>query len=393
MGKSRSIDSSEGLRRARVAVAATFIINGFTVGTFVARIPDIKRALSLSNGALGFSLLFVSIGVFLALKPAGKYSARLGSRPVIFSSTLALAIILPSVGALFSFEWLLFSLFIFGFTLATQDVSMNAHGIVVEQRAQRRLMGSFHGMFSIGTLFGGIIGGILSQIEITLLQQSFVLSFIILILAFRIKPLFFPAEVDRHDFGDKKRTRHPFVFWILGFFGLLAAISEGAAGDWGGVLARDAFGATPFISTLPYILFCTAMIVGRFSGDYLAQRFGAAIVIASGGFIAGTGLATGLIIGGVPALMISWFLLGIGLSVVIPLMFSAAGTLATRDYPGLIAPSEAVAKVSGVSYFGFVLGPPLIGFIADAIELRWSLFLLVILTYLLIFASRYARAA
>jgi MFS family permease len=98
-------------------------------------------------------------------------------------------------------------------------------------------------------------------------------------------------------------------------------------------------------------------------------------------------------VGGIPAIMVSWFLLGIGLSVVIPLMFSAAGTLATKKYSGVIAPSEAVAKVSGVSYFGFVLGPPLIGFIADVIELRWTLFLIAAFSYLLIFASKYAREA
>jgi MFS family permease len=135
------------------------------------------------------------------------------------------------------------------------------------------------------------------------------------------------------------------------------------------------------------------MIIGRLSGDYLAHRFGASIVIATGGIISGTGLTAGLFLGGIPAIIVAWFLLGIGLSVVIPLMFSAAGTLASTRYAGVIAPSEAVAKVSGVSYFGFVLGPPLIGFIADIIELRWTLLLIAAFSYLLIFASKFAREA
>jgi MFS family permease len=92
-------------------------------------------------------------------------------------------------------------------------------------------------------------------------------------------------------------------------------------------------------------------------------------------------------------LMLAWFLLGIGLSVVIPLMFSAAGSLASTKYQGVIAPSQAIARVSGVSYFGFVIGPPLIGFLAELVELRWALFLLVILTVALIPAARYAKAA
>jgi MFS family permease len=381
------------LRRARIAVTITFIINGFSAGSFVARIPDFKRILDISNGTLGLSLLFVSAGVFLALKPAGKYSAKFGSQPIIFFSTIALALSYLLLGFLFSLTWFWITLFIFGFVLAAQDVSMNAHAVVVEQRAGRRLMSVFHAMFSVGTLFGGILGGVFSQLEITPLTQGSSLALLYIVAALLVRPLFLPASADTHHFGDEKRAKHPPIFAILGLFGLFAALSEGAAGDWGGVLARETFGASPFISTLPYIVFCTAMIIGRLSGDYLAHRFGASKVIAAGGVIAGTGLSAGLLIGGVPAIMVAWFLLGIGLSVVIPLMFSAAGTIALTKYSGVIAPSEAVAKVSGVSYFGFVIGPPLIGFIADAFELRWTLMLLAGLSYLLILASRYARVA
>jgi len=381
------------LRRARIAVTLTFIINGFSAGSFVARIPDFKRILDISNATLGLSLLFISAGVFLALKPAGKYSAKYGSQPIIFFSTIALALSYLLLGALLSLTWFWITLFIFGFVLATQDVSMNAHAVVVEQRAGRRLMSVFHAMFSVGTLFGGILGGVFSQFEITPLTQGSSLALLYIVTALLVRPLFLPASADTHHFGDEKRAKHPPIFAILGLFGLFAALSEGAAGDWGGVLARETFGASPFISTLPYIVFCTAMIIGRLSGDYLAHRFGASKVIAAGGVIAGTGLSAGLLIGGIPAIMVAWFLLGIGLSVVIPLMFSAAGTIALTRYSGVIAPSEAVAKVSGVSYFGFVIGPPLIGFIADAFELRWTLMLLAGLSYLLILASRYARVA
>jgi len=381
------------LRRARIAVTITFIINGFSAGSFVARIPDFKRILDISNATLGLSLLFISAGVFLALKPAGKYSAKYGSQPIIFFSTIALALSYLLLGALFSLTWFWITLFIFGFVLAAQDVSMNAHAVVVEQRAGRRLMSVFHAMFSVGTLFGGILGGVFSQFEITPLTQGSSLALLYIVAALLVRPLFLPASADTHHFGDEKRAKHPPIFAVLGLFGLFAALSEGAAGDWGGVLARETFGASPFISTLPYIVFCTAMIIGRLSGDYLAHRFGASKVIAAGGVIAGTGLSAGLVIGGIPAIMVAWFLLGIGLSVVIPLMFSAAGTIALTRYSGVIAPSEAVAKVSGVSYFGFVIGPPLIGFIADAFELRWTLMLLAGLSYLLILASRYARVA
>jgi MFS family permease len=308
-------------------------------------------------------------------------------------ATLAIAASLPLVGLLPSLQFTWFAFFIFGFALATQDVSMNAHAVVIEQGAGRRLMSTFHAMFSVGTFVGGIVGGVLSQFEVSLLTQAIIFAALYIAISFVIKPLLLPAIVDQHPIVKEKNEKSPIIFWIFGVFGLFAALSEGAAGDWGGVLARDTFNATPFVSTLPFIFFTLAMVIGRFSGDYLAHRFGASKVIATGGSIAGIGLALGLLIGGIPMLMLAWFLLGIGLSVVIPLMFSAAGTLASTKHQGVIAPSQAIARVSGVSYFGFVIGPPLIGFLSELVELRWALFLLVALTVALIPAARYAKAA
>ena len=381
------------LKRARLGVIVAFVVNGFTAGTFVARIPDIKQILAITDSVLGLSLLFVSIGVFVGLGPAGRNSARYGSRPVILWGTLAIVISLPVVGWLPSLGVAWFGLFIFGFALATQDVSMNAHAVVIEQRAGRRLMSTFHAMYSVGTLFGGILGGIFSQLSVTPLNQGFILAFVYLLALFFIRNLILPASVDQHPITKNKGERSPMIFWIFGLFGLFAALSEGAAGDWGGVLARDAFAATPFVSTLPYIVYTLAMVIGRLSGDYLAHKFGASVIIAAGGILSSVSLTLGLIVGGIPALMISWFLLGIGLSVVIPLMFSAAGTLANTKYQGAISPPQAIARVSGVSYFGFVIGPPVIGFLAELFELRWALFFLVALCFSLIFASRYAKAA
>ncbi|MEI8066763.1 MAG: MFS transporter, partial [Actinomycetes bacterium] len=136
--------------RARIAVTITFILNGIAVGSFISRIPDFKSTLHLSNSVLGNSLFFSSIGVLTALGPAGRQAAKRGSSPVVFASTLALGIALPFMGMLFNLPFLWFSFFIFGFTLASQDVSMNAHAVTLEQRSERRMMSVFHGMWSLG---------------------------------------------------------------------------------------------------------------------------------------------------------------------------------------------------------------------------------------------------
>ena len=171
------------------------------------------------------------------------------------------------------------------------------------------------------------------------------------------------------------KSKRPKIFLVLGLLGLCGAIGEGAASDWGGVLIRDTFHATGFLVALPYVLFCTTMVLGRFSGDFLAHKFGTKNLIIVCGFLAGAGLSIGLILGGYFGVLLAWFLLGIGLSVVIPMMFSAAGTIADKEYKAIISNGEAIAIVSGVTYFGFMVGPPMMGSIGDAIGLRWAMFI------------------
>jgi MFS family permease len=367
------LTDSNHLKRARLAVTITFILNGFGVGTFVSRIPDIKTTLHLSNSVLGYSLFFSSLGVLTALGPVGRNAAKRGSAPVIFYSTIVLSFAVSILGLLLNLHFLWLALFLFGFCTAAQDVAMNAHAVTLEQKSGRRMMSVFHGMWSIGTLVGSGIGGYLSQLGIKFIWHTLGVSLLILITAFLIKPLFLPANADQHIWSSGKKSRRPRLFWILGLLGLCGAIGEGAAGDWGGVLARDTFHASPFLATLPFILFSTTMVIGRFSGDYLAHRFGSMTILSFSGIIGGAGMAIGLFIGNIYGEIFGWLLLGTGVSVVIPLMFSAAGSMAINKFPGVISPAEAVAMVSGISYFGFVFGPPMMGYIADQITLRWAM--------------------
>jgi len=380
------------LKRAKLAVTLTFITNGLGVGSFVARIPDIKAYLHISNATLGTILLSSSVGVFLALRPSGKLSAKYGSAPVAFRATLAVSAALILLGFVFNIAWFCVSLFIFGFTSAFQDVAMNSHAVALEHKSGKRMMSSFHGMFSVGGLVGGAIGGLFSQLKISFWGQSIIVAIIVAAVAFYARPRWLAAEADQHIFiKEEKAKRRPGLLWILGFFGFCSALAEGAAGDWGGILSRETFHASHFISALPYIAFSTTMVIGRFSGDRLAHRFTAPKILSAAGAVASIGLATGLLIGGSFGVIFGWFFLGVGLSVVIPLLFSAAGTIAATRFKGQVAPSQAVAIVSGVSYFGFIVGPPTMGLIADAIELRWAMFLVVALVAFLMASARFAQ--
>jgi len=190
------------------------------------------------------------------------------------------------------------------------------------------------------------------------------------------KNLWLPASADIHERDEsqiKSRRKKPTLFILLGLIGLAEQIGEGASGDWGGVLSKNTFHASPLVATLPYIFFSAAMVIGRFNGDRIAQSIGNQRTLLLGGLLAGSGLTTGIIVGHTYGIIIAWTIVGLGVSVTIPILFSAVGSLATQKYPGIIAPSEGVALVSGVAYFGFVVGPPLMGFAADQITLRWAM--------------------
>jgi MFS family permease len=385
---------TEVQKRARLAVTATFITNGLVVGAFVSRIPDIKNALDISNSTLSLCLLASSLGVFAALPVAGKLCAKFGSSPIAFYGTLAMvfAWTLQSF-AFFSVWGFAITAFLAGYTLATQDVAMNSHAVTLEHESSLRLMSVFHGMFSLGGLSGGIIGGVSSQIGVSYRWQTLILCVGITFTAFVVRNLWLPGSVDIHELTPGTKKRRPALIWLFGIFGLCSTIGEGAVGDWGGVLTRETYDATPFVSAIPYIVFSATMIIGRFSGDFLATKFGAARVLASGGLIASIGMTTGLLLNSTAGVILGWFWMGTGLSVAIPLLFSAVGTMANTRFAGQMPPAQAVAMVSGISYFGFIVGPPFIGFISDATSLRAALFIPALLALAIVASARFAKSA
>ncbi len=378
------------LNKPRIAVSTAFASNGLVAGTFMVRLPDIKSHLNLSNGNLGLSLFVLMVGVLISIKITGNLVAKFGSKTIAIPATLAMAFALSLVPL--AGTWLMFSatLLLLGLTLAAQDISMNSHGIAVEHQFSARFMSSFHAVFSIGALIGGFIAGVLSQLSVSVRMNIFILAIFISALSLTLRNWWLPSHIDIHPREKgRKRKNFPKIFIALGILGFCGQVGEGAAGDWGGILSRDVFGASPFLSSLPYIFFSITMVLGRLFGDRIASQYRAASVLALGGYISGIGLISGLLVGNVVGAILGWALLGAGLSIVVPILFSESGRIARENYSDQIAPSEAVAKVSGLAYFGFMAGPPLIGNLSSLISLRWALLLPGVLAILLgVFARR-----
>ncbi|MFM2215116.1 MAG: hypothetical protein RJA88_485 [Actinomycetota bacterium] len=379
------------IKRAHLGVTLSFLCLGLSAGNFVARIPDLKSKLELSNSLLGLCLLMMSLGVLVALGPVGKSAAKYGSSRTLVIATTALMIVAPTVGLANSALTLSIALFFFGMTVASQDVSMNTHGVTLEQKSGNRYMSRFHAFWSVGGLFGSIAGGLFAQAEIGVFLHFAVISIVIAAITIYGSPLLLAPDADKHVYSEENlatKKKKPALIFIMGLLGMAASVGEGSAGDWGGVLARETFGASAFVSTIPFIAFSFTMVVGRFFGDQLATKFGPNRILKVGGLIGGTGLAAGLLVGGTGGVIFGWFLFGAALSAVIPLLFSAAGSMANKRFAGAISPAEAVAMISGISYFGFIVGPPLMGFLADAITLRWAMLVPAILAIIISASSR-----
>lgn len=376
------------MHRAKWAVRAAFLTNGLIVGALYSRIPDLKASLGLSNAQVGTVLLCSSIGVLLMISQVGKWCAVRGSRPIVILSSYISAFTILPLAVANSFLTLCISFLIWGAFLTMQDVSMNTHASTVEHVEQKRYMSGFHGVFSVGALLGGFIGGLCSQFEVSILKQNIGISIYFVILATLVKNWWLPAKTDIHEYHKEKKVQRPNILIFIGLLGLASTINEGAAGDWGGILARETFSAAPFLATLPYIFYNIAMVTGRFNGDRLAAKFGPLRILFVGGIFAGIGLTTGLVIGGIYPQIFAWFAIGAGMSVVIPMVFSLAGEIARERFAGKIAPAQAVAAVSGISYFGFMAGPPLMGFLSNVLTLRWAMLIPAALAFFLAFGSQ-----
>jgi predicted MFS family arabinose efflux permease len=357
------------LRYARYAVAGIFALNGMALANWIARIPDVKQQLALSDQQLGLTLFFAAIGALLAQPTIGWLIGRVGSRRLTTVMLIAfcLSVILPGLaGDMFS---LMGALFVLGACNGGLDVAMNAQAALVEQRYARPIMSSFHGLWSIGGLAGAALGGVIATQGVPVRTHLIGVAVAATLLAL-IATRWLVVDDNAHQGAGPSFALPPRALLLLGFIAFGVLLCEGAIADWGAVYLRESLQSTPAIAATGYAVFSLLMAAGRLTGDGLALRFGPAWVVRAGGALVALGI--GLAIGsGVPAVAIVGFgLVGAGLACSFPLILSAAART-----PGMAA-STGIAAMATAGYTGFLVGPPLIGTLAEAVTLRGALGLL-----------------
>jgi predicted MFS family arabinose efflux permease len=369
-----------------LAVFALFLLNGVGIASWAAHVPYIKGKFALSEAVLGVALLAVAAGSVSALLFGGQLVARLGSRLVTIGGAFGFCAALPLLLIVPTFPLLFPVLMFFGACIGAMEVALNVQAIGVEERYGRPIMSSFHALFSVGGLLGASVAGVALSRGISPVAHMVAIAFCLVVLtAVAMSRLLLADPPQSDDAPAIALPTGPLLgLGILAFFCLVA---EGAMADWSAVYLRESLGTDPGYAAAGYAAFSVAMAAGRFGGDALRARLHAVPLVRLSGALAAAGLGVALVIGEPLATLVGFACVGLGLSNVVPVLFTAAGRT-----PG-VAMGTGIAAVASFGYFGFLLGPPVIGFVAQLTTLTWGLGVLVVLLALIaLLAGGAARA-
>ena len=355
------------LRRARIAVAAIFFLNGAGVASWVVRIPAIQERLGLTPGVLGLALLGSAVGALVAMPLAGRWVVRRGSGPVTRVTALGFAAVLLLPPFALDAVTLTLALVAFGAANGMLDVAMNAQAATVERGYARPIMSSFHALFSAGGLVGAALGGVVAGANVAPTTHLVVTTLVIgAAVPFVTRPLL-AAGADAAAEGAHAMSRPTPLLLALGALAFCVLVAEGAMADWSAVYLGTVVGAGHGLAAAGYAGFSVMMALGRAVGDALTLRLGAPLLVRLGGALAATGIGLALIAREPWTAVVGFGAVGAGLATVFPSVLGAASRA-----PG-VEPGAGIAVVSTLGYTGFLAGPPLIGFVAEATNLRGGL--------------------
>lgn len=353
-------------RSESLVVGLVFSFNSLLFGNWVTRIPSVKDAIGLSEAELGLALLGAPVGAICIMPLAGWIIARLNLGKTILISAIIHACTLPLLGLADSFWTLSFSLFFFGLSNSVMDISMNAAAASTERKLKKPIMSTCHGMWSVGAMVGSGAGSILVGLKISTLAHlgGTALIIILLLVVFRNRLLTYHEEKRA---GEKLIAIPNWSLLLLAFMAFCIMTSEGGIADWSAIYMRDTLGANAFLTGIAYAGFSLLMAIGRMMGDYLIPRIGKRNAVMWGGLLAAAGLGFSLLSHSPLVAILGFSIAGFGYSCIVPVLFIAAS-----NEPGYSS-GTGIAAVTTIGYTGFLVGPPFIGFIAEATSLSIGL--------------------
>lgn len=364
------------LARDRALLAGYFAGLGVVTAVWGTRIPAVQDAAGLDTAGLAAVLLAAAIGMVAGLRAGGRLAGRYGLPALLTGGGLGFAMSLALLGTCGNVVAAGAAALVFGTAHGVLDVAANAAAVDLERAYRRPIMSGLHAAYSLGALGGASIAVATAHMSHT--------SLFLGIAAVAIVATVTAAPITRElgaripdDDAEPESTQSPAArIWLLGALAAACLLGEGAAADWSAVHLTD-LGASPTLAAAAFAGYSAAMAAGRLVGDRLTANFGGPKVVRAGAFLAAAGLLAGAISAEIAVALAGWALFGLGLSVTIPSLFSAAGAGGPR----------AVATVAVTGYLGLLAGPAAIGALATATTLPFALLLPAALAVAVAFLS------
>ncbi|MGI9416755.1 MAG: MFS transporter, partial [Geminicoccaceae bacterium] len=350
------------LRRARLGTAAVFFICGIGHGTWAPRLAEIKQKIGASDGELGLSLLMLGIGALIAMPVTGALVGRFGSRSVSLVMALAHGLVFPLIVLAWSWITLGMAMLVYGIAVGSLDVAMNVQATEIERRKGKPIMSSFHGVYSVGDMAGALATGLAASILLGLGAHFMLSASVLLVLGVGGCWIMIADEKAEPASG-------PAFVWpsgvliLIGVIAFAALLAEGSVGDWSAIYLQEYQGADTRTAAIALTVFALAMAIMRFAGDRLVRRFGPFAILQASGLLAAAGLTIALLAASPAIAILGYGIAGLGIAVLFPITLSIA-----PRFSGL-SPGASVAAVATLGYAGFLIGPPLIGLLADRVGL------------------------
>ncbi len=364
----------------RWAITAVFLLNGLTLTSYIVRVPTLKIDHHLSNGQLGLMGTFFGGAALVAMQFVGASVARFGSARIIRLALLAMPIVLVGIGFSRGVVQLFVAVTVLGVVHGTLDVAMNAHAVAVERLRQRPIMSGCHAAWSISAVIASLTGAALIQARIPLDVHLLAVGLVVIVAGLVAGRFLLPATIDQRSEPQTKeprwyglpaswRTGWTRTLVLLGLTGLVLMICEGAALGWSGVFLHDNRGATLPVAAVAVTVYTGCQTSIRLIGDRLQLRYGSANLFRVGGAVGSIGLLLAVFSPAPPAAIAGFAVFGLGTAILLPLTFSAVG------HAGGTGPGAAanLSRFSTFTYAGILLGPAVIGWVAQGIGLIWTL--------------------
>jgi MFS family permease len=359
-------------RAYRIAVSALFFLQGLCFATWASRIPTIQQSLQLSESALGLILFALPVGSMIGLPLSGWLVTKFGSRTVVTNALIFYVLLLVALGLAENITQIVLVLVFYGMAGNTANIAMNTQAVGVEAKYRRNIMASFHGLWSLAGFTAAGIGTYMIGNQIIPFNH-FVLIAGLILLALAISFHYLLPNEEKSAAGNKIFVKPDRSLMTLGVLAFCCMICEGAMFDWSGIYFKKVVNANGAWIGAGYTAFMFTMAAGRFIGDRVAMQLGFKRTIQFSGLLIALGLGISLLLPYLLPAIIGFFLVGLGVSSVVPLVYSEAGRSKTMS-PGL-----ALAAVSSIGFLGFLIGPPLIGVVAGISSLRVSFIIIALM--------------